>query len=402
MTKEHLRRGVVCALLAAIAAVFLAGRATDGTSAARGQGPPQGDRPVEQTRKNIKILKGLPDSQLLPLMNFISVSLGVQCTFCHVVERDAQAGQNRWLMERDDKPEKETARRMMQMVLDLNKGDVYGLTRGAVTCYTCHRGQEHPASLPSLPLAASGHEPAPGASPTPSPTPRPTPEAPPTVQQVYDRYVAALGGREAVAKFQTVTLKGTREASQGRNWPFEATLKGPDKALMTFEIPRQGTFMQALDGPGGWLKNPRSQRELSPTEFADVRRAAQFMGVVKFAPTQTMRVVGRRRFGDREAIVVVDRPTDKVTHRYFFDAQTGLLARVLTITDTVLVPLPEQMDFEDYREVEGVKIPFRIRVSAIDTFNSYTRTISEIRPGVAVEDTIFQMPAAPPAPRPQQ
>ena len=63
---------------------------------------------------------------------------------------------------------------------------------------------------------------------------------------------------------------------------------------------------------------------------------------------------------------------------------------------TVLMPFPEQVDFEDYRDVDGVKVPFTIRYSAIDTFNSWTRTFTEIKRNAAVEDTLFATPAVPP------
>jgi hypothetical protein len=111
-----------------------------------------------------------------------------------------------------------------------------------------------------------------------------------------------------------------------------------------------------------------------------------------------MRVVGRRKVGDRDAIVVADRPSEGVQRRYFFDAETGLLTRVVTLTDAMLNSLPEQIDFEDYRDVDGAKVPFVVRVSAIDTFSSYTRTFTDVRHGVPVEDKLFDMPPATPAP----
>ena len=389
-------RVVVCAGLALTASVMIAGRSAQVSSAAlQAQ---QGDKPVEQTRKNIKVLKGLPESQLFPLMNLVSVSLGVRCDFCHVSQgKDPKTGNTNWVWESDDKPEKNTARQMMQMVLALNHSQGYGLDPGSVSCYTCHRGSTRPVSLPVLPLAASGHEagPAPSPSPAGAPTPAPTREAPPTVQQVYDKYLAAVGGQEAVAKFQTQVVKGTRDASQGRSWPFEATSKGPDKFLMVVQVPQFGTVSQAVNGAAGWVSNPRGQHALSPSELADLKSAAQLFDVIKFRPSATMRSVGRRKLGDRDAYIVVDRPSEGVSRRYYFDAQTGLLLRISTLTDTMLTPLPEQIDFEDYRDVDGLKVPFVTRVSGIDTFNSYTRTITEFRHGVAVQDKLFDMPPAP-------
>ena len=402
MSKEHLRRGVVCAGLVLAASFGLWSHAAR-TAA---QGPPAGDKPVEQTRKNIQVLKGLPESQLFPEMNFIAASLGVQCGFCHVSQgKDAQ-GRTNWVWESDEKQEKKTAREMMKMVLAVTNGG-YGVSRGQVTCYTCHRGQQQPQSLPTLPLAVSGHEPAPAATPTPAPGATPTPggaPAPgaarpeqPTVQQVFDKYVAAVGKPEAVKQFQTLVAKGTATASQGRSQNFEVTLKGTDKALLVLEGPQGSSQRRAVSGTTGWMAGPRGSRAFNPSELADARRSLDLFNVVKFAPTQTMRVVGRRKVGERDAVVVVDRPSENVQRRYFFDAETGLLLRIVTLTDAVLNQIPEQVDFEDYRDVDGVKIPFTVRVSAIDTFNSRTQTLTEVKHGVPVEDKIFDMPPAPPA-----
>jgi Photosynthetic reaction centre cytochrome C subunit len=390
MSKQRLMRAVVCAALIFAAAVLVAGRRGAVTKAAQ---VPQADRPVEQTAKNIQVLKGLPSSQLSPLMNFISVSLGVRCNYCHVTQgKDPKTGNTIWVWESDDKQEKKTARQMMQMVLALNHSQGYGLDPGEISCYTCHRGSTRPQSLPALPLAAPSPQPSPAPSPAGQPAPRPSPL---TVQQVYEKYVAAVGGESAAAKFQTMTVKGTRDASQGRSWPFVASEKGPDKLVVTVEVPQQGTIIQAINGTSGWTKNPRETRALSPAEFAELKRGAALLSVIKFRPTATMRSIGQRKVGDRDALVVVDRPSEGVSRRYFFDAQTGLLFRITTITDTMLSPLPEQIDFEDYRDIEGVKIPFVTRVSTTDASNSYSRTITEVSHG-NVEDRQFDMPPAQP------
>jgi hypothetical protein len=389
----------VCAGLLLAASFGLWGRAAR-TSA---QGPPQGDKPVEQTRKNIQVLKGLPESQLFPEMNFIAASLGVQCGFCHVnTGKDPKTGQTNWVWESDEKEEKKTAREMMRMVLAVNSGN-YGVSRGQVTCYTCHRGQEHPQSLPTLPLAVSGHEPPPaGAAPAPAAdahgaaAPRP---AQPTVQQIFDKYVAAVGKPEAVRQFQTLVIKGTATASQNRTQNFEVTLKGTDKVLFTLESPQGGAMRRGISGTTGWMSGPRGPRAFSPNELAEARsRIADYFNLVKFTPAPTMRVAGRRKVGDRDAVVVVDRPSENVQRRYFFDAESGLLLRIVTLNDAILNQIPEQVDFEDYRDVDGVKLPFVVRVSAIDTFSSRTQTITEVKHGVPVEDKLFEMPPAPPAP----
>jgi len=101
-----------------------------------------------------------------------------------------------------------------------------------------------------------------------------------------------------------------------------------------------------------------------------------------------MRVSGIQRVGERDAYVV-ESTTDAKTERYYFDTQTGLLLRKITLNKTMLMPFPEQVDFEDYREVDGVKMPFTIRYSGIDTYDSWVRTFTEIKRNVTVDDTLF-------------
>src|SRR5258705_7481947 len=138
------------------------------------QSPPQGQT-VEQTRKNIQVLKGLPESQLYLLMNFVAVSLGERCEFCHVTKgKDPKTGLTNWVWESDEKPEKLAGRRMMQMVLTINGSNKVDFRQNSVTCFTCHRGQTTTVGLPSMPLARSGHEPAPNETVPAAPVARPS------------------------------------------------------------------------------------------------------------------------------------------------------------------------------------------------------------------------------------
>src|ERR1044072_8510213 len=106
---------------------------------------PQGAQatpPPERTWKNVQVLKGLREGEMYQTMNFMAVSLGQQCTFCHVRNgKDPKTGEGIWVWESDDKPEKQSARRMLQMVLMINGSNKIDFGPNAVTCYTCHRGQ---------------------------------------------------------------------------------------------------------------------------------------------------------------------------------------------------------------------------------------------------------------------
>ena len=152
----------------------------------------------------------------------------------------------------------------------------------------------------------------------------------------------------------------------------------------------------SINGDKGSVMNGANVRNLTPAEAIAAKRSLdELFNVVKVKMSAGMRSGGVQKVGEREAYVV-EQMTDSKTERYYFDAQTGLLLRKITINQTVLVPFPEQIDFEDYRDVDGVKVPFTIRYSAIDTFDSWTRTFSEIKRNAVLEDALFAIPIAPP------
>src|SRR2546425_9786911 len=352
------------------------------------QGPPA-DKLVDETRKNIQVLKGLPEPQLFPLMNFVASSLGVQCGFCHVQQgKDPKTGFTNWVWDSDDKPEKQTARRMMRMVQSLNAANKADFSDNTVTCYTCHRGQTEPVGLPSMPLVRSGHEPGPNDAPPSART------SPPSVDQILTRYLEAVGGT-AAAGTKTLVLKGRREASQNRNWSNEITFAAPDK-LLVVATPTEGVVRQIVNGDKGWVVSGTNVRTLTLAEVTEARRSwDELFNVVKMKRSPAMKFGGIQKIGERD-VYLVKNATNTKTERYYFDTQTGLLLRKMTVSQTVLIPIPEQLDFEDYRQVDGVKVPFTIRYSAIDTFNSWTRTFTEIKRDASVDDTLFAMPVAPP------
>jgi hypothetical protein len=280
---------------------------------------------------------------------------------------------------------------MMQMVLSVNNTNRADFRDNPVTCYTCHRGQREPMGLPALPLTASAHEEGGAALAGRAAL------SLPTAEQVLNKYTEAVGGKAAAAKLQSSVLKGTMEQSQGRNPGVEITIKEPDKYLIVITTKQQGVIYQGVNGTTGWIKTDRTRRELNTNEVAQLKRAAALYSVIKVKEPYTgLTVTGKEKVGEREAYVVERRPGDgSRIERFYFDTETGLLLRQIVLTNTVLFPIPEQTDFEDYRQVDGVKLPFTIRTSSIDTFFSATRKFTEIRQNVSVDDAIFNMPAAP-------
>ena len=345
---------------------------------------------AERTFKNLQVLKGLREAELYQTMNFMAVSLGENCTFCHVTNgRDPKTNQINWVWESDDKPEKQTARRMLQMVLLINGSNKVDLGPNAVTCHTCHRGQRTPESLPSMPLAKSGHEGLLYPAPIGPAAPRPRP----SVDEIFARYIQAVGPKAAETK--TLFMKGTRAASQNRNWPNEITWSAPDKILSVMTLP-QTTIRQAAAGDKGWVLNGTKLQTLTAAQVATARRGLEdVFSAVKVTLTPGMQVADTEKIDGRDVWVVV-KSTPETTLKYYFDAETGLLRRRLAINHAAVLPIPEQIDFEDYRDVDGVKLPFTIRRSAIDTYDSWTRTFTEIKRNVSVDDALFVAPTPQP------
>ena len=246
-------------------------------------------------------------------------------------------------MESDEKQKKVVARQMIKMLLDINKAN-FGAGQ-TVTCYSCHRGElVWLARCPCRRAISRGQ----------GRTKRRPGYRPPTILK---KYVAGIGGEHAWASFKTIVMKGTIERSRGRNADgslitghdaVEITLKGPDKYLVKLTTP-QGVVMQCINGAVGWVSGNNGSRRLSAGDLERVRQAAVRYGIIKVTEApERMKVIGTEVIGGREAYVAatsIDSTRDK---KLFFDTETGLLLREITTTETMLAPLPEQVDFEDY------------------------------------------------------
>ena len=357
------------------------------TSAQNNVSPQSGavaEKSIDQTQKNIQVLKGLPESQLVPVMNFMGASLGVRCNYCHV-NKDGN-----WDFASDEKGEKVSARKMISMVKDINKGSFNGTTE--ITCYTCHRGRTGPMGTPQLPL------------PEPSPRPERSPglnngdqaatqrPALPTVDEILDKYVAALGGAANIEKVKSRVLKGTVVGVNGNSFAYELYQSAPEKVLAVITGP-QGVTERAFNGSTGWEKGVRGLRDLSTEEVYFLRRYPDMSKDIKIKEQFTrLSVAGKPKIDNRDVYVLRGLTTTGRREQLYFDAETGLLVRRVSSIATPVGNIPEQVDFEDYRDVDGVKMPFTVKVSSVDQFYSVTRKFTDIKVNVAIDEKRFNKP----------
>lgn len=350
------------------------------------------DKPVEQVRKNIQVLNGMPDSQLLPVMHIMRTSLGVRCDYCHVAENDKY-----WM---DDKPAKQTARKMIKMVFDINNTTFGG--RNVVSCNSCHRGSTRPLSVPVIGQGSflnTTFDDAPKA-----------PDSLPTVDQLFEKYVQALGGKSAVDKIQTKLTRGTllrpklinsgtpkaAILNRAEVWTIETFFKAPDRFLAVINT-TEGVIYQGFNGNVGWTKSSSGQRPLNDAEVGRLKRQADLYKDFKLKEQYSKaNVTGRERIGDREVYVIEALSLTNKSEKLFFDVQSGLLVRRTVFTETKLGLDPEETDYEDYRNVDGVWLPFTVKVSYLDD-NHYgtTRKLVEVKQNIPIEDARFEIPSPP-------
>jgi len=339
---------------------------------------------AEEQFKNIQVLKGIPADQLFPTMQFVSASLGVECDFCHV--------QNAF--EKDDKKPKQIARKMMEMMFAINKDNFAGNRK--VTCYSCHRGNAHPMAIPAVATGdAKETIGPPHGSDAEKKTPEGTKESPaPSADVLFDKYVQALGGAAAVDKVSSRVMKGTIDFG-GRSFPIEIYAKDPEKRI-SFTHMSEGDSVTAFNGQEGWLGTPgHPAREMhgSDLDAAAIDADLHLATHLKQMFTQT-KVKGSEKIGDRDIYVVIGERAGKTPIELYFAADSGLLVRLVRYGDTALGLMPTQIDYEDYRDTNGVKAPYRWTLARPN--GRFTIQVSEMQENVPVDDAKFAKPASPP------
>ena len=340
------------------------------------------DKPVEQVRKNIQVLKGLPDSQLFLVMNFVGDSLGVHCDYCHVKgEKNPQTGEDTWAWEKDDKKTKLVGREMMRMVLDLNH-NVFK-REAAVTCYTCHRGSTRPERMVPLPprdFVKEGLQ-----------TLQPPKRVLPTAQEIVAKYLSAVGTKEASAS-SPIVMKGTVE-NRNTAGILEVIFKQPNKCMIKQTSASQGSTTRATNGVTAFIQTPKGLTEITGENLRLSLVAISVYNPVKIPDSVGNATVMRiAKIDDREAYVLRIENSATESIQLFFDVESGLLLRRVNVTNTLLGPLNVQWDFSDYRDVNGLKLPFVIRTANVAAFDTTTRRFNEIKIDPTVDDHIFDIP----------
>jgi hypothetical protein len=326
--------------------------------------------------KNVQLLTALSPLELQRTMNMMRASLGVHCDFCHVFKDDT------WDFASDDKQSKREAREMIRMVIDLNHASFHD--HPTVSCYTCHRGAIRPVALVPLPTPAP-----------PFPTPVQVRVEPPKAPDILAKYATAIGGEAALARAKAVhsyTLTSTVTGLAGKALPLTVERRLPDSVRIEVTAD-DGKLVQGFDGTRGWLHGAKESRDLAPWEIERLREIADALDSFVHPVTTTEGYRARRnkeKVNEHETIVL-DRNIDAHRHEsLYFDAESGLLLRKLVLTDRSIGRIPQQTDFDDYRDAGGIKLPFTVRTSYVDPWAGATRKVTELHLDMEVPASRFQ------------
>ena len=330
--------------------------------------------------QNIQILKEIPANQLIPAMQFITYSLGVECSYCHV----------EGALEKDDKKAKQKARKMMQMMTAINRDNFE--SKQTVTCNSCHRGSPRPVAIPII--MEGGPKPPFESAPAED---NAAIEAPPP-EQIIAKYLDTIGGAAALAKIITREEKGTINLS-GRTLPIEILSKIGNKRLTVIHLPN-GDSITAYDGASGWTAAPnRPVFEIPSVEVVSSQAEVDLQLPLHMKQLfDEVKVAAPEKVGDRETYVVAGFNSGEIVAKFYFDKDAGYLLRLLRYTKSPLGRNPTQIDYADYRTQDALKIPFQLTIARPNS--RLIVKIEKAKFNVPMDDKKFARPAPRPAPAP--
>jgi hypothetical protein len=334
----------------------------------------------DEVFKSVQILKGIPVDTFFESMGMFASAMGNDCTFCHV--KDAYFDKTAFAQVT---PRMQRARQMLTMMSDLN--DRYFAGRTRVTCFTCHRGSQSPVSEPDLSIQYG--------EPYEDPNARDFPvETRVTADQLFDKYIQWAGGAQNVARLTSYVARGNYEGfdTAFEKRPVEIYAKAPNQQTLIVRL-ATGASTRVFDGKNGWMAGGDQPVPLLILTEGNLDRArleavAAFPAGIKSAFPRWR--VGRTAIDGNEVYIVQGMGAAQALANFYFD-QSGMLLRLVRWTRTPVGFIPTQVDFADYRDVAGVKVPFDRKVT--QTYMQAHVLLTDVQPNVAIEAARFARPA---------
>jgi hypothetical protein len=341
--------------------------------------------------KNVQVLRGSTVQEFLGAMGAYSTALGMSCEDCH------NADDRNWDGFAAENPRKQMARMMTIMMQNINRQNFGG--RQLVTCYSCHRGDSRPKPTVTMDEVYGGFPPNNPADIIAQEPGAPTPDS------VLDKYIAAVGGAQRAAALKSWTAKGNRlgYGPEGFPVPVEVYAAAPARHAIIIHT-MSGDASYVTDGQSAWYAAPYRPVPVLPLAGEDfdgphVDAMLAFPSEIKNVAMK-WRVGRPRTIGDKDTVHVQGTTQNGVTVSLFFDPDTNLLTRQIRFVESPVGRIPTEVNYSDYKEVAGVKLPHKISILNINGREDLELT--EIQANAQVPASRFARPAppAPPVERP--
>ncbi|MCY2985086.1 MAG: photosynthetic reaction center cytochrome c subunit family protein [Planctomycetota bacterium] len=314
--------------------------------------------------KNVWVLSDMPADQMGKVMNMMSASLGVNCSFCHEGTNFAKEGVGH----------KDAGRKMISMTLGLNKEFFGGKTE--VTCNTCHQGKSKPVSNVELTQAkpiVRIHQ----------------PQFQPSADDILAKHIQAVGGKQKLDSIKNRHVIAKRREIHGGSEPEELwqTSNG-----LTRMVTQYGSVsvVEGFDGSQAWKRVNENAIELKPDEAEQIKLEAVIaFGSNMHTMYSEFAFQSADRIEDREVIVLSGLNPSKMPERLSFDSQTGLLRRRVLSVATLLGEFEYQVDYVEYQEFGGILQPTKIRFAVPNI--TWTREVTKIEINTEIDESIFRL-----------
>jgi photosynthetic reaction center cytochrome c subunit len=334
----------------------------------------------ESVFKNVQVLRGLPVDEFMDTMGMFASSLGYDCASCH--DQGISSDRAAFAIAT---PSIQRARQMILMMNALNRANFGGEQR--VTCFTCHRGNYTPETIPNLALQYGELTDDPNAMII-------LPDRNGSADPILQKYIQALGGADRLAKISSFVARGTYTGftTGGAGVPVEIFAKAPDERAQIIHMP-EGNSVKTYDGHNCWVAEKWRPLPLMPLTGGNLE-GARLDALMSF-PAQIRKAYSKWQvtstiIDDRKIQVLQGTSAGQLPVNLYFD-DSGLLVRQVRWNKVSVGIIPTQIDYSNYREVGGVKMPFHTVVTWTDGQDTFELT--DIQVNVPIDPGEFAMPS---------
>jgi hypothetical protein len=355
--------------------------------AARQAAPPADTLLMSETFfKDIRVLKGIPVDEFMDTMGMFAAATAKDCTGCH----STQILDGKPEAFAIDTPMIQKARFMVGMVNAINRN--YFGNQKRVSCATCHTNTSVPQNVPDMSVQYGD----PFENPNSMEFIVASGSNPNQIDSVFEKYIDALGGAQRLSTVTSYTATGTYAGWDTglSEVPVDIYAKAPEQ-YTTVAHRTEGDSAWSYDGRNAWEVSVNAALPAAIPLTKGNLEGARLDAIVAIAP---MRL--RQSFAKWEITkgLIEDKPVQILRGtnagqppvNFYFD-NSGLLVRLQRWNETLVGPVATQYDYSDYRDIGGVKRPFKLIKTS--TRNQVTMLIKEYRPNVAIDAARFARPS---------